>query len=679
MIATPFLVAALTVLPSDRMAMADRQFDRGLYRDAKAEYQALMGTAGVAQDELLFRLGETERALGNKAEARRYYSALLTGHPGSRHAERAFLMRALQGSEDEQRAELKDLIKEDVTPAIRTVALYHLGRLNNDHTLFDACVALDPKGRYAEEALFQSARSMSRSEDPAKRRKAVERLYDITYKSKDKDQARSRDALYLAICCTYADKTYNQAAAMAQQFLGQHGESAYAGSVRIMAAWSNYLMGKCAHARTLCGDIANDDLAYLRAACALSLGERDLARTLFDRYLTDYPQGRYRGVVELPLARLEFEAAEKAGDATKLVDAARRSMTLTMNSADRLRYAWALENAKLPEDAMTVYKELIDDFEKGDTAAHAVVKTDAAEAMFRRGMLFARQKKWVACELELRKALKADLNPGHRAEALYWGGFAAYSQADDHKAEGCAMLREALSAGLPLNEAREARLLVARFDLDAGVDAEKREALDEARTAYGLAKAAYPQLVEDGACSRMSAEEVRRVGWFLLDPRLGLETFPKQAAACGSFLAEHNDSLAWRQAGHALAGAGAEAAGDVQAAIAAYRSAQQLPVTTEDLPQAMLNLGILEQRMKEYPAAAVTLGQAVRLLSEDSARRMQAYLWLARNAASVPGRETEARKYATIVTTLFDTSDPVARKTYEEAAAILRALGEGTK
>ena len=35
--ACAFLVAALAVLPADRMAMADRQFDRGAYADAKRD------------------------------------------------------------------------------------------------------------------------------------------------------------------------------------------------------------------------------------------------------------------------------------------------------------------------------------------------------------------------------------------------------------------------------------------------------------------------------------------------------------------------------------------------------------------------------------------------------------------------------------------------------------------
>ena len=71
------VLAAFTVLPADRMAMADRQFDRGHYADAKAEYLAVRGAEGIAEDELLYRLAECDRALGDKASAREFFAELL--------------------------------------------------------------------------------------------------------------------------------------------------------------------------------------------------------------------------------------------------------------------------------------------------------------------------------------------------------------------------------------------------------------------------------------------------------------------------------------------------------------------------------------------------------------------------------------------------------------------------
>ena len=71
------VLAACTGLPADRMAMADRQFDRGHYADAKAEYLAVRGAEGIAEDELLYRLAECDRALGDKASAREFFAELL--------------------------------------------------------------------------------------------------------------------------------------------------------------------------------------------------------------------------------------------------------------------------------------------------------------------------------------------------------------------------------------------------------------------------------------------------------------------------------------------------------------------------------------------------------------------------------------------------------------------------
>ena len=56
------LLLAITVLPADRMAMADRLFNKGQYDAAAAEYRALAGQEGVAADELTFRLAECDRA-----------------------------------------------------------------------------------------------------------------------------------------------------------------------------------------------------------------------------------------------------------------------------------------------------------------------------------------------------------------------------------------------------------------------------------------------------------------------------------------------------------------------------------------------------------------------------------------------------------------------------------------
>lgn len=128
----PMLLAAAAYLPSDRMAMADRMFDAGDYDGAKAEYAALRGVQGVAEDELLFRLAETARVKGDAAGARASYLDLVRRYPQSRHADRARLKGALAGTSEQQKTELPLLDTDGVALALRAEALYHLGEVNGD-------------------------------------------------------------------------------------------------------------------------------------------------------------------------------------------------------------------------------------------------------------------------------------------------------------------------------------------------------------------------------------------------------------------------------------------------------------------------------------------------------------------------------------------------------------------
>ena len=101
-----FLLAAIAVIPADRLAMADRLFNRGEYAAARVEYAALSGEKSIPADEVIYRLAECDRALGKSAEARRGYGELLEKFPTSPRADRSRLMRALAGTPEERAADL---------------------------------------------------------------------------------------------------------------------------------------------------------------------------------------------------------------------------------------------------------------------------------------------------------------------------------------------------------------------------------------------------------------------------------------------------------------------------------------------------------------------------------------------------------------------------------------------
>ncbi|MBR1921972.1 MAG: tetratricopeptide repeat protein, partial [Kiritimatiellae bacterium] len=557
-------LAAIAVLPSDRLAMADRLFNRGEYASARVEYAALAGDRSIPEDELLYRLAECDRALNRPDDARRGYSALLERFPTSAHADRARLMRALSGKREDRAAELRKLDSDRVAPGIRAAALYYLGSDANDPELLARSIRLDPNGRYAPYADFHRASLLVKSPDPAVRRKAVEILLSLAF---GRESQFSDDALYLAAVQSYNEKKYGEAASIFTRYLKRHPDGKHAADVRTMAAWSNYLNGKCADAAALCGDGKTDDFAYLLGACAYATGDNASAQRLFKDYLERYPQGKYRANAELPLARMGFDAASSGGDGAGVIENAKRAYALSAQPGDALRLAWAYEKCGKEAEAEAQYAETAKKFPGTD---------EAAEALFRKAMADARAKKWSACDRALAEALASGKNAKRRAESLYWRGVAATQLG--HEAEGAGFLEEALEAGLSLDESREARLMLADAAFRGG-------RADEA-------KAAYAKLVREGACERMNAAKLLAVGKLLGGD---------EAKTCAAELGKC-DSAEWRQAGAVLLGATEEKAGNFTQAVAAYRRAMAEDACVADLSQAALALGVLEARAGEHDA-----------------------------------------------------------------------------
>jgi tetratricopeptide (TPR) repeat protein len=175
------LLATLAVLPSDRMAMADRLFNRGRYAEARQEYAALEGAKDIPGDELLYRLAECDRALGKDSEARGSYRRLVEKFPSSRHIDRSRLMGALSAPEAERKLELEALDSDRVEKTVRAAALYHLGTQLKDPVRLARSVKVDPKGRYAAYASFHRAAILSDSPDAKDRREAVASLLSIAF------------------------------------------------------------------------------------------------------------------------------------------------------------------------------------------------------------------------------------------------------------------------------------------------------------------------------------------------------------------------------------------------------------------------------------------------------------------------------------------------------------------
>ena len=628
------IALAIAVLPTDRLAMADRLFNRGRYEDAAAEYHALVGVKSVAADELLFRLAECDRVAGRNAEARAGYAEIFNRYPDSRHAARARFMYAMGAQGIERRQLLMELDSDRVATDIRAAALYYLGSEASDETLLGRCVKLDPKGKYAPYANLKIGTMLNASDDPAKRRKGVETLLGIAFGG----SPMADEALYLAALQCYRDKKYGEAGSLFRRYRKMHPKGEHFEETRSMSVWCDFLEGRYADAAAGCGDGETDDLAYVRAACAYATGDNENALRLFRKYLDDHPEGRYRADAELPIARMEFDAARKADDASKAVESARRSFGLSKLASDQLRLAWAYEKAGKPEAAAAEYEQVSKKFPGGE---------EAAEALYRRAMISAAAGNWSGAELTLAEAIATGKLGKRKALALYWRGIASVKLS--HEETGAGYLRQALEEGLGLDEAREARLMLADFDYRAG------------RT--DAAKAAYVALVKEGACERMSAARILAVGRFI-----GGE----EAETCAKELAK-SDSPEWRQAGWELLGEREESREAYAAAIESYRRALAEPVRTEALATAVLRLGKLEFRAGEFDRADVTLKKAIALNASDARARAEAYVTLAKNAEG-KGDAKSAVAYATVVMSLFDDEALCA-----EAKRIVAAHPEAVK
>ena len=610
--------AALAVTPSDMLAMADRLFNRGEYAAAREEYLALRGEKSMDPAELLYRLAASARALKDDAATRAAADEFLSANPAHRLADSVRLMKAMAGTDAQRRAELPLLDRDDVAPAVRAEALVRLAQAGGDASLYVRALKLDPKGRFASYARLMHAKHLHESADEKERRRAVQELMELVYGS---DTQYSRDALYLAATYSYSDGRYGECATLLKRYSQKYPDDGRAGDVRRMLALSHLMDGKYAAATAFCTDDSDETLAYVKATASDRLGNHGEAVSAAGRYLESFPQGTNRQAMELLLARAEFEDAIRTNGVRLAIAAGKRIVALSggKNAADRLRLGWAYEKAGEAERADAEYAGVARDFPKSAAAA---------DALYRRAIAQLLQKKWAAGELSLAEALSSGHLEGERAAlGWYWRGIAAMRAG--HSEESLGFLRKALGLGIPLDEAREARLLLADADYNAG----RR---DEAVKAYA-------ELVRQGAVERMSAAKTLAVGRLLSGA---------EARTCAMSLTK-NGSAEWRQAGWALMGDIAEAEENFVAAGDAYARCLAENCSTEAAAAASVKLGGYLLRDGRPREAEEAYKRAVELNASNDEARAAAYLGLAKTARARDD-EDAVRGYATVVATLFE-------------------------
>jgi TolA-binding protein len=589
----------------------------------------------------MFRLAETRRALSENDEARQTYLSLVKNNPLSPHASRSRLMAALCVKGEERKRELTGLIDSSAGTDVKSAALYHLGIESSDTNLLQKCIAVDPKGRYAPYAKYALASELSKSPVKSVRRQAMMVLLELHYAGGE----LAEDALYLLAGRSYAAESYNEASILFRKFLNKYPKSQRFAQARIMAAWSDFSAGKYADAASLAAGLETEEAAYLLASAAYASGDLKGAALKMREYLDKYPTGKYRSSIELPLARMEYDNAEKENNVSKLLESAKRAVSLSDSASDRLRLAWAYGKAENEKMQFAEYEAVASKFPK---------TPEAVEALFRCAMREVEKKNWARADFLLAEALQQGGKP-REVEILYWRGVS--SSMLSHGEESVQFFKKALKMGLSVDRSREAKIFIADNDYNAGRIAE--------------AKKQYAMLVREGACTRMSASKIRSVGMLLLQPGNGEPAF-EEAKMCGEELIKAAD-VQWKQSGYAILGMAHEALGDLMAAAEAYRKGLQFEKRNEDARIMTLNLGVLDMKAGNRKDAEKYLKEAVGLNGSDSDRRAKAYLYLAKNCEAMTDFRG-ANAYATVVVTLFDNKEFA-----EEAKKILQRCGENVK
>ena len=622
-------LSALAVLPSDRLAMADRLFNRSDYEAARLEYEALAKEPSIDRAQILYRLIMVARAQKDDAKVRELGGRFLSDYPAHEKVVQIRFYRALSGSVEEKKAELKALDRDETPKDIRAGALCVLGSVLSDASCFERSLALDPKGSYAALAKNSYAAFLMKSENPKDRRKAVELFMDLAFGN---EPSLAKDSLYAAVYICYTDGRYAESDPLAKRFLKTYPEDSRIKVVRRMLAMSEYRLGKYVAAIEQSTDENDEWMLLVRASSNERLGNREEARKYADLAAQRFPQGECIKMIHLILARLDFADAEKLGDKNRILEAARRSAEFSKSAVDRIRYGWALENAGEIEKAEDEYAAIARDFPESETAC---------DALYRRAMSLLRREKWSLAEVSLAEATAGGkLTKERVSSAAYWRGVCASRLG--HTEESVAFLKQALEGPLSLDERREARLILADADFNAG---RKTEALAE-----------YAELIKEGALARMSAAKTQAIGRLLSGD---------DARLCARSLIG-NDSAEWRQAGYALLGDCETAATNLTAAAYAYQRCLEEPCTTEVVAHVALVYGTYLVREGNAVEAEKILKRAAELNRDDNEARARAYLGLAR-AAQLRHDDESARGYATVIVSLFENT-----KAAEEAKEILK-------
>jgi TolA-binding protein len=722
--AVSVLNAASEVLPKDRLVFAQQLSSRGLYADALNEYLALKGNKVVAQDEVLFRLGDTYKALGEKREAEKCYSELLAASPQSQYADYARLNRAMLTDGERRIADLKALDRDGVSPKIRATVLYCLGEIaeaskdeKSAMDFYSRVADIGGTNNVANLALFRKCAIWSRSKNAQDRRMALGTYLNLAM---SKDVRIAEEALFFAGMISYGENRWREAAMLFRRLAARFEGSKRIGQARPFAAWSEYLSGNYQEALThavFLRDDGNEDGAYVAAASLRMLGRLDDAVEAYGFALSKFPDGKYADrewferltiySVQKKNAEVLKELAAKTSPSDEVKDRAWNigceaaiavtNMPLAVEYAKRTasleksplapnashRLAWLHEQLGDYASSASEYRSLADKWPENKIAPQALFQAGVNET--KAGNPDQARANWT-------RLLERYPDSPLAAEALFYRAMEEVKKKEFRAASSS--LNELLKRFPETPKKSEAYywLAMSAKSIDDIPDAEKnfRLALQQSPTpefareiklelAFILksrgedreAATVFSELIDTKAVDRLTPG---RLAW-TSEALLAVSNYTASLKAA-EILEKRNADPTWNQIGAYLTGCAEYSLGHKDAAIAAWERSLASGARTASGAMAALRLGQAQTSLGKFPEAQKNLSDAVS--RSDSTEligvRVKAYAALAVNEET-RGDADAALKYHLVVGTLFDDPELVP-KSILAASQILRAQGK---
>jgi len=720
----------------DRQQLADGLFRRSLFELAAREYASLAETPEVKSlDEVLFRLGECYRRMKKPAEAEAVYKRLVESFPASPNTPRAQLQRALilldagGGSLQTAADTFEKLTVNEVPADVRAAALYHFGEtLERLNRLDDARAQYERLGKafgeteYGMYAGLRTAWLLTRTGKPEDRRRAIGIYLDLALKAKDPKVAE--EAYYYAAQISLLDERYEESASLFQTLRTRFPNSPRVVESALSAGWANYYSGRYKEGSEILdrvvGDVnhpAREEILYVKANCLRQLEQRGEAIAMYDKQLTEFPEGRlsrqawyekvstlygdgkYREVLETsarmpapPEAYADhvYWMNAEAAIATQQPEIAVQNCRLLVDKCPQssfvkdalYRLGWLLQKQEAWDSASSWFLQAATRFPDDPLAAKALYASgvcqsrlgqsesalrdwtalltkypnceEVSETLYQKAMEELRAKNARAAGATLDERMRRFPDDARKAEVLYWRG-SVYRQLDD-LAEAEKSFRACLAATPSKEFEREATLELGMILQQTGRG--------------GEAAACFQKLLDAPIAGKLGED---RLAW-LAEFQLSQKQYDAAAQAANTLIGMKPDR-GWQQTAWTLLGRIHRAKGERDPAIHAFTEALNTGASTVFGAEAALRLGELLTDAGRFDEAAQHLNDAATRAStpELLGMRARAYAGLARNA-DLKGENEAALRYYMSVGILFDDPTLVPEALYK-ASLLLDKLG----